>query len=608
MLHRVRLLLFISLLALPACSDDASAPDAGRDARLDLDAAADAKRDDLSDPDAPRDARRDEAAADTRPADTTPAPDSAPCGDPGVSLPGGVTVSPSRLIAGQSVTVRYSGALAGGSAVRLHYSFNDWSWQQPNGAPYPTAKQIVMNKVAGGWEATLPIIASAHQLDFAFTNHDASSWDNNGKGDWHRPIGGLWMGPYLTWRDNLLPATAAKRDPARSVVVNFRSWRTCKARVRYGTSPISLPQTRDEPQPGLDHHLVLEGLQPNTRYYYQVGCLDPTASCPFLDRSTTHSFRTLPAHATALKLIVLADPQDTNHVQDRWADIAQALAKPPHDDAHAVLIAGDLAGDDEPMRWRAFFRKGAPLLSRTVLVPVVGNHDTPTYGSHGDTKTFEALFATASSSGKDTYYGLRLGPLTVFALNSETAQPWVGSSDWSAPAGAQYSWLAQQLTQAKTPWTIATWHISPFDVGARHAKQNESTRTVLPLLDKRVDWVVSGHEHLYQRLRPLRYTGLSGGKPQVQPVTSYGVGPQDGVGYLLAPAAGHYPPGDELVDVTDPLRSLLAYPTSAELNGNLLKSAWVGFCVLELASKSLKLTTYELGQVQPRDSVSYSKP
>jgi hypothetical protein len=552
----------------------------------------------------------DAALLDSQPSDLFDSAvllDSAPCVDPGVSLPGAVTVSPSRLVAGQTITVRYAGKLANESGVFLHYSFDNWSWKQPAGAPYKDAKQLAMTKVSGAWQVSLPIIADAHQLDFVFANQDRSAWDNNGKKDWHRPIDGLWMGPYLTWRDNLLAATAAQRDPARSIVVNFRSWRSCKARVRFGTTAGQLNRVVDETQSGHHHHLLLDNLAPNTRYHYEVGCLSSASSC-FFDRSATHSFRTPPANPSAIKLIMLADPQDTNHAQDRWVDIAEALARGPHNDAHAMLIAGDLAADDEPEHWRTFFRKGAPLLSRMVLLPVVGNHDTPTHGSHANTKTFEDLFAIDSSSGKDTYYGLRIGPLTFFALNSETAQPWVSSTDWQAQNGAQYRWLEQRLAQVSTTWTFASWHIGPFNVGVRHAEQNKSTRSVLPLLDKRVDWVFSGHEHLYHRLEPLRYSGGVGSAAQVQAVSDYGTGAQDGVGYLQLPAAGHYPPGDELLGTSDPLRAMLAYPTSADITGNQPNHVWVGFSVIELSGKRFSLETYELGRSQPRDSVSYQKP
>lgn len=168
--------------------------------------------------------------------------------------------------------------------------------------------------------------------------------------------------------------------------------------------------------------MLLTGLAPQTTYYYQIGCLDAAASCPFLDRSATHSFRTLPASTTKLKLLVLADPQNYNHPQDRWGDVAQALAQGHAQDAQAVVIAGDLSADDDPVRWRAFFRLGRPVLASLALLPAVGNHDTPTFDSNANSSTFEGLFAMSGSSGKDTYYGVKAGPLTLLALNSEMAQ------------------------------------------------------------------------------------------------------------------------------------------------------------------------------------------
>lgn len=600
-------LLALAVFATGACSDDTTAIDAGRDAGRD--ARLDGRHDALlvdGLPDAPPVEQGSDAARDLT-ARLEGGVDLAPCVDPGVDLGGKVRVSPSRLVPGQNVTIRYEGPLAqSGGGVRLHYSYDWWSWQQPSGAPYATAKQVAMTKLASGaYEVTVPLLATAHQLDFVFTDDAAQTWDNNNKADWHRPLGGLWMGPYLTWRDNTALSTP-DRDPARAIVVNFASERPCKARVRWGKSAAGLTQQLDEGVATTRHHLLVTQLDPATTYYYEVGCLDPLVACDLFDRSATHSFRTPAATSTPLKVIALSDPQDSGNAQDRWGDLALELSKPPHDDAAFVMISGDLSGDDNPQRWRDFFRKGVPLLATHVLVPAVGNHDTPTFGSNADTSSFEGFFLLGSSSGKDTYHGLRLGDLTVFALNSEKAQSGVGS-DWDKDTGAQYLWLAGKLQQPASRWTMAFWHIPPFNAGVRHSGQNDSTRSVLRLFNQRVDWVLGGHEHMYQRSVPIRYSGDSGGKPQFVAAPSYGAGAADGVGYLLAPAAGHYPPEGGLLPAANPLRALLAYPTGAEISNDTIVP-WVGYVVLTFNGKTMKIESFELGKSQPRDSVTTTKP
>jgi hypothetical protein len=99
---------------------------------------------------------------------------------------GAVTVTPNPLVAGANATISYNPAgrpLAGASTVKLHYGFNSWS-QVAN--PDPT---MTWNAKTQRWTATVPLLASATQLDFVF-NNGAGIWDNNGGADWHFTVTG----------------------------------------------------------------------------------------------------------------------------------------------------------------------------------------------------------------------------------------------------------------------------------------------------------------------------------------------------------------------------------------------------------------------------------
>jgi hypothetical protein len=99
---------------------------------------------------------------------------------------GVVAVTPDPLVAGAGATVSYNPAgraLAGASTVRLHYGYNDWSI-----VASPDAT-MSWNAKTQRWTATVPLIASASQFDFAFTN-GTGTWDNNAGNDWHYPVTG----------------------------------------------------------------------------------------------------------------------------------------------------------------------------------------------------------------------------------------------------------------------------------------------------------------------------------------------------------------------------------------------------------------------------------
>jgi len=112
---------------------------------------------------------------------------------------------------------------------------------------------------------------------------------------------------------------------------------------------------------------------------------------------------------------------------------------------------------------------------------------------------------------------------------------------------------------------------------------------------------------MYQRFKPVRFGGInSGGQAWGKVAAKYGRGGADGVGYMLAPAAGHYPPSSKLLTSSSHERSLLAYPGSGQINNDKI-SPWVGFVMMDIKGKSLTIRAHALGGAT-RDLVSYTKP
>lgn len=582
-----RPVLFACLALLASCSDDGGKnPDAAQpDAAL-PDQLVDAPPLDVGD-----------STVDVTPTDTLP-PD-APCPDPGVTLASGVTVGPTQLTPGGQATVTYpAGAQLGGSgSVTLHYGFNYWDLDLGG----DVAKDAPMAKQPdGSFAVTVPLPAGARLLDMAFFTESSSGkeWDNNGGADFHRSVGLPLLGPYLTLRDNL--GGQPDRDPSQGVTISFRTDHPCVGQVRYGTSATALTKFAAESAASTQHHLHLKGLAPDAVHHYQTGCVQAGVCSP-PETSPIFTFRTAKKGASSLKMALLSDPQDYRAQNDRWPEVAATLTQPPHDDVRLLIVSGDLAGDDDPLRWWDFFDGGRALLASRPILPAVGNHDTPSYGSNADTSSFESLFDFASASGSDTCYGLAHGPAAFVVLNSELSQTSPG--EWK-PGGSQYQWAASFLAKPLPPWRFAVWHIPPYNAGVRHSGQVDSVRPVTALFNEKIDWVLGGHEHLYQRFKPIRYTGLdSTGKVVSTAVASYG-GPGGGVGYIVAPAAGHDPPEDTLLPVGNPMRDLMAYPPP----GGTTTAKWVGFVTLEVSGKSITIKAVDLDQTAPRDTSTYTRP
>lgn len=136
-----------------------------------------------------------------------------------------------------------------------------------------------------------------------------------------------------------------------------------------------------------------------------------------------------------------------------------------------------------------FFKPYSSIISASPLFPTLGNHDIP------NLSTYLSIFAPpfeAAQSNNPRYYSFDYGPLHLLALDS--------NSDL-APGSAQYEWLSKDLSNrrfANIRWTIVYLH-HPLHSVAR-APQMPWRAAMLQLLNSsKVDLVLAGHDHAYQR-------------------------------------------------------------------------------------------------------------
>lgn len=79
---------------------------------------------------------------------------------------------------------------------------------------------------------------------------------------------------------------------------------------------------------------------------------------------------------------------------------------------------------------------------------------------------------------------------------------------------ALQAWIVKDLAASDAVWKFVVYHHPAFNVGDDHYKE-QHMRVLAPLFERQgVDVVLSGHEHNYQRTRPLRFapTDESGAK------------------------------------------------------------------------------------------------
>jgi 3',5'-cyclic AMP phosphodiesterase CpdA len=110
----------------------------------------------------------------------------------------------------------------------------------------------------------------------------------------------------------------------------------------------------------------------------------------------------------------------------------------------------------------------------------LGNHDDPN----------ERYYKPFNMNGQ-RYYTIKKGDVEFFALDSTYFDP------------QQLDWLQKELSSAGAKWKICFFHHPLYSDARYHGPDTDLKRRIEPILQKNaVDIVLSGHEHVYERIKP----------------------------------------------------------------------------------------------------------
>ncbi len=274
--------------------------------------------------------------------------------------------------------------------------------------------------------------------------------------------------------------------------------RTGVGEVRYGTTLGQLNQSQSSSATAAYHSVELQGLLPDTRYYYAL--FEGPQQLAGGDWGTW--FRTAPAPGGREPVRLWAAGDVGTGTSEQAAVLTGMLSACNGRWPELFLGLGDLAYDygnvDEFVD--NFFTPYKAVLPRMGLFPCVGNHET--YGMQRDWGAgpqfayFNLFDLPTQSSGSENYYSFVRANLRVVVLDSQMSNASAG--------GPMATWLQAVLAASSAEWTIACFHHGPYTKGS-HDSDSESQHidmreNILPILESYgVDLVLSGHSHVYER-------------------------------------------------------------------------------------------------------------
>jgi acid phosphatase type 7 len=186
--------------------------------------------------------------------------------------------------------------------------------------------------------------------------------------------------------------------------------------------------------------------------------------------------------------------------------------------------------------------EGAPLLRSVPFYGIVGNHEVQDkdgdgneiadFGKNPDALGFfTALHLPLNGPAKLSYPMPIMGPRKATEAFREAAGPrFPRMANYSFDYGDAHflcldsnryldpndddlqAWIKSDLASTDALWKFVVYHHPAFNVGDEHY-ETQHMRVLTPLFEAHnVDFVLSGHEHNYQRPRPLKFTPAGPGK------------------------------------------------------------------------------------------------
>jgi len=216
--------------------------------------------------------------------------------------------------------------------------------------------------------------------------------------------------------------------------------------------------------------VTLTNLRPDSVYSYSAECAGA--------QTPPKRFRTFARDQRKVTFIAYGDDRTNPNIH------AAVAANFKRYSPNFILHTGDLVANGQRYElWgREFFGPLANVLDEVPLLPSIGNHE-----ADGDKYVFYMRLP-----GKERHYSYDLGPVHVLALDFH----------FDKDTDSQFAFAKEDLMKSKAPWKIVYLHYPVFNIGGHATGWAHST--YLPLFhEAKVDLVVTGHSHIYERFFPI---------------------------------------------------------------------------------------------------------
>ena len=332
-----------------------------------------------------------------------------------------------------------------------------------------------------------------------------------------------------------------------------------KPYVRIGPTPDDLSrkieaEVRDLHTPGVTGvrpaleqyylHAALDGLRPGTTYYYGVGHEGFDPASPKL-RSTIGTFRTAPASPERFVFTAFGDQGVSRAAA---ANDHVILRQKPAFHLHAGDICyadtngrGEKSDGYDPAFWDLFLKQNEPVARSVPWMVTTGNHDMEAWyspeGYGGQLARFSLPDSGFDARTAPGVYAFTYSNVGFVALDANDVSYEI-PANFGYTDGRQTKWLDRKLAELRAAkdvdFVVVFFHHCAYSTSA-HASDGGVRAEWLPLFAKhRVDLVINGHNHVYERTDAIR----NGEVGRTVPIGASTDPARDGIVYVTAGGGG----------------------------------------------------------------------
>jgi acid phosphatase type 7 len=287
-----------------------------------------------------------------------------------------------------------------------------------------------------------------------------------------------------------------------------------------------------------EHEINISGLDASEKYNYSIHSLNKNKKerIANLSKEEIFSFKTFPDNKLSeSNILILGDPgvssdssipRKFRNQQGQVINGFNHFIQCNNIDLDFVLTLGDNAyhnGTDKEFQ-KGFFEPYADLIANTPLFTCFGNHDSGlerkflSYTARSYPKPSGVYYDIFSLPGERAYYSFDHGSAHFIVLDSfdslwEDLAPDYSNFEkvWDKNSSARNSmleWFKEDLKNNLSTWNIVVFHHPPFTSDSEYAKQDLwrawTNSHIVPLVHEyKIDLVLSGHIHNYQRTYPV---------------------------------------------------------------------------------------------------------